>query len=286
VQKGVAIGVWPARPFQGALVVVDVAAAGLGAAAGTLRGAKVAFHAVGEGVLRGLAPIPDGAVPGKAPLKLTLTVNGRRVRRTVPLTIEAVAFEKDRLSVDPRFIKPPPEAQAQIAADREATAAMWKRGSTAEPRFRGPFVKPREDRTTAPYGTRRVYNGRTRSVHGGWDIDGEVGDDVLCANDGVVALARDMYHSGGTLFLDHGAGIYTAYFHLSAIAVKQGEDVKRGQVCAKVGETGRVTGPHLHWGFKLGGHYLHPGALLLFPWEKPMVELPVVAEQAADGRTP
>ena len=284
-----AVGVWPARPFQGSLLVVDVAGtAAVKKVRGTFGGKPLRWHKLGKTTWRGLAPVKDGAKPGETPLELTVDVEGapapgkkkgkvaKQARRWA-LAVEEVAFDKDELRVDPKFTKLPADALAKIAADKELLKAMWAKGSAAAPRFRKNFVKPRDDRTTAPYGTRRTFNGKQKSVHYGWDIDGNVGDPVVCDNDGVVLMAADLYYSGGTLFLDHGAGIYTAYFHLSDFAVKEGDTVKRGQPCGKVGKSGRVTGPHLHWAAKLSGSYLHPETLLLFDFEKPLVTAPVAA---------
>jgi murein DD-endopeptidase MepM/ murein hydrolase activator NlpD len=266
-----AVAVWPRTPFQGAVLVVDVA--GATAATGKFGKQPLRFYRLDESTLRGLAPVPDDAPTGTATLALTLEVPGRKkpVVRKVPLVVRGLAFEKDKLSVDPRFLKPPPEVLPQIEADKKAVAAVWARGSPDAPLFTGAFQIPREDRTTAPFGTRRVYNGQTRSVHQGWDIDGEVGDPILCDNDGVVAMTRELYYSGGTMFIDHGAGVYSVYFHMSEFAVKEGDRVTKGQLCGKVGQSGRVTGPHLHWAAKVGGVYVHPGSLLLIDWTRSMI---------------
>lgn len=277
----VAVGVWPATPFQGTVLVVDVAAPGIHAARGTLAGTALRFHRFDAGTLRGLVPVPSEAKPGPATLSLEVDLRAGGVRRTVvrelPLRVAAVGFGTDALRVDPRFTKLSAAARAQIAKDRRAVSAVWKRGSPAQPLFRDNFASPRQDRTTAPYGTRRTFNGQVKSVHAGWDIDGDVGDEVRCTNDGVVRLARDLYYSGGTLIVDHGAGIYSAYFHLSGYLVKEGQRVKRGQPCARVGASGRVTGPHLHFGAKVGGVYVHPEALLRFDFGRPLAVFPAGA---------
>jgi murein DD-endopeptidase MepM/ murein hydrolase activator NlpD len=273
-----AIGVWPAAPFQGAVVVVDVAAPGIHDARGKFAGQALRFYRLDRGTLRGIAPVLNDAPAGPAALALEVELGAgaarRQVSREIPLGVAAVGFERDELHVDPRFTQLSREAKRQIAADRRRLAALWKRGSPERPLFRENFLKPREDRTTAPYGTRRTFNGKVRSVHAGWDIGGEIGAPVRCANDGVVRLARDLYYSGGTLIVDHGAGIYSVYFHLSGFLVKEGQRVKRGEPCARVGQSGRVTGPHLHFGAKVGGNYVHPEALLRFDFARPLALFP------------
>ena len=283
------VGIFPSRPFQGALVIIDVAGTDeVQKIRGKLGEKTIRWHKRGKKLWRGLAPAPDDLPAGT--IRLSLEIEGREPNPAKPgktrtfqkplrweLPFDAVAFDSDELKVNPRFTKIPPEAKEKIAADKLALGEMWKKGSAPQPLFRKNFQKPRDDRTTAPYGTRRVFNGTQKSVHYGWDIDGNTGDPVACDNDGIVMLARDLYYSGNSLFLDHGGGLYTCYFHLDSITVAEGETVKRGQLCGKVGKTGRVTGPHLHWGLKLGGAYLHPELLLRFDWEKHLVQPPAPA---------
>jgi murein DD-endopeptidase MepM/ murein hydrolase activator NlpD len=268
------VGVWPSLPFQGAVLVVDVAVPGIRSASATFAGKTLRFFRFDEETLRGVAPVPDDARPGPATLAVTAEWSDGKVRRkasrNIPLGVAAVDFPSDSLRVDPKFTKLSAAAKRQIARDREKLRKVWQ-GSPDRPLFTRAFLKPREDRTTAPYGTRRTFNGVVKSVHAGWDIDGDVGAEVLCANDGVVRHAGDLYYSGGTLIVDHGAGIYSTYFHLSGYLVKEGDRVKRGQPCALVGDTGRVTGPHLHFGAKVGGSYIHPEALLRFDFARPLL---------------
>lgn len=269
------VGVWPARPWQGALLVVDVAAAEpIRAAKATFLGRELIWHRLDDRVWRAMGPVPDDAALGKAALAIEVRTAGGRARRSIDLEVLPLAWDHDELHVDPKYARLSKEAQAQVRRDRAAMAAMWRKGSSPQPLFTGNFVVPRADRTTAPYGTRRVFNGVTKSVHRGWDIDGEVGEEIRAPNAGVVTMAQEQYFSGGTLFLDHGGGLYTGYFHMDSFAVKPGDRVEAGDLLGTVGKTGRVTGPHLHWAAKIGGHYIHPASLLLFDFGRPMVAPP------------
>lgn len=273
-----AVGVWPAAPFQGALLVVDVAAPGIASAHGRFAGKNLRFYRFDASTLRGIAPVPNDAPTGPADLTLEVVFGAGKTRRiekrSVPLSVAAVAYDRDELRVDPKFTKLSAAARAQIAKDKEFLGKVWGRGSPDQPLFHGNFAVPRKDRTTAPYGTRRTFNGQVKSVHAGWDIDGDIGDPILCTNEGIVRVARELYFSGGTLIIDHGAGIYSVYFHLSDYWVKEGQKVKRDQPCAKVGNSGRVTGPHLHFGARVGGSYIHPELLLQFDFQAPLVRFP------------
>ena len=111
---------------------------------------------------------------------------------------------------------------------------------------------------TGAFGRRRLINGQPRRPHSGEDIRAPMGTEVHAANGGIVRLSDDLFFSGTSIILDHGLGVYTMYFHLSSAAVKTGERVERGQVIGAVGATGRATGPHLHWGLRVGGARVNP----------------------------
>jgi murein DD-endopeptidase MepM/ murein hydrolase activator NlpD len=117
-----------------------------------------------------------------------------------------------------------------------------------------PFLKPRASVMTSTFGTGRSFNSDVKSRHNGTDFRGKVGDTVYASNRGVVALADDFLLAGTVLYVDHGAGVVTGYFHLSRVLVAAGDTVKRGQAVALVGASGRVTGSHLHWAARYGSH--------------------------------
>lgn len=129
------------------------------------------------------------------------------------------------------------------------------------------FVEPVNGRRTGIFGSVRILNGKPRNPHSGEDIGAPMGADVVATNDGVVRLTVDHIFSGRGIFVDHGLGFYSMYFHLSDILVKDGDLVKAGQIIGKVGATGRATGPHLHWGVKLNGARVNPYALLDLPFK-------------------
>jgi murein DD-endopeptidase MepM/ murein hydrolase activator NlpD len=130
------------------------------------------------------------------------------------------------------------------------------------PLFSSSFAPPRDAEVTGRFGDKRLFNGRLQSQHYGEDVSGSVGAPVLAINDGRAVLVRDCYASGRSVVVWHGAGLYSVYFHLSRFQVKPGETVRRGQRIGRVGKSGRVTGPHLHWGTKLGGLYVDPRSVL------------------------
>ena len=121
---------------------------------------------------------------------------------------------------------------------------------------------PLDAEPTGRYGDQRVYNGKVDGVHYGLDLAAAAGTLVGASAGGEVVLARECYMSGNTILIWHGAGVFTAYFHLARMDVKAGDQVKRGQLVGRVGSTGRSTGPHLHWGVKVDGLWVDPRSIL------------------------
>lgn len=131
------------------------------------------------------------------------------------------------------------------------------------PYYRGRFIWPAKGRISGIYGSQRILNGKPRRPHYGVDVAAPRGTPVVAAQAGVVALAHPgLYFAGKTIILDHGQGVTTTYIHLSEIAVRKGQTVRRGQRIGRIGTTGRSTGPHLHWGLNWGLTYLDPGTLV------------------------
>jgi murein DD-endopeptidase MepM/ murein hydrolase activator NlpD len=126
----------------------------------------------------------------------------------------------------------------------------------------GTFVRPRDTRVTSSFGDGREFNGQVQSRHMGLDLAGPSGEPVVAAARGIVALVDQFHLAGNVVYVDHGAGLITAYFHLSRQDVMQGDTVEAGQQIGLVGATGRVTGPHLHWVARYGSVTVDPRSLL------------------------
>src|SRR5688500_11968719 len=136
------------------------------------------------------------------------------------------------------------------------------RASHGTPRLWDEVIKPRDSRITSVFGTGREFNGRVQSRHTGTDFAGAVGTPIRAAARGVVALVDTFYLAGRVIYIDHGAGLVTAYFHLSRADVAVGDTVTAGQAIGRVGATGRVTGPHLHWVVRYGAISVDPLSFL------------------------
>lgn len=117
-------------------------------------------------------------------------------------------------------------------------------------------------RLSSRFGLRRFFNGEERNPHSGLDFAVPAGTPVKAPADGVVTIVADYFFNGKTVFIDHGQGLVTMYCHLSAFEVHKGQQVSRGQVIAKVGSTGRATGPHLHWNVSLNNARVDPAIFI------------------------
>lgn len=209
----------------------------------------------------GIAALPIGA-SGTRLLTVRFRLPGDSVLdRHLPVRVEPREYAAVRLRVQPRYSAPPAELLERIAEERRAVGEALAR-VTPEWLAAAAFDWPRPPRVTSPFGQRRLFNGELRSRHTGLDLAGRDGDPVRAAADGRVAFTGDLFYQGGAVYVDHGLGVYTGYFHLSGIEVEPGDEVTRGQVVGRVGATGRVTGPHLHWAAYVDGQTLDPATLL------------------------
>jgi murein DD-endopeptidase MepM/ murein hydrolase activator NlpD len=192
----------------------------------------------------------------EAVLELTLP-DGTLARRT--LAIEQRSYDIQRVDGLPQEKVTPPEAVlARIAAER-AMVAEVRKVDRPEPWFETGFVWPVTGPISGVYGSQRILNGEPRWPHFGVDVAVPVGTPVIAPADGLVVVAHDdMYYSGGTVLLDHGFGLTSAYLHMKEVLVEEGQMLRQGDRLGSVGATGRVTGAHLDWRFNWFDRRLDP----------------------------
>jgi murein DD-endopeptidase MepM/ murein hydrolase activator NlpD len=202
---------------------------------------------------------PPGLISGELTL---MFADGTTRISSVEVSISARAFPTTALRVEPRFVELSPEDQSRVARENNETAAIYA-VLTPNPYWREPFRVPIEGAEGGRnFGHRRIFNGQARAPHSGADLTAGSGTPVLAANRGRVVLAKNLFFSGNAVFLDHGLGVYSVYLHLSEIRVSLGELVEHGAVLGLSGATGRVTGPHLHWGVRVLDARVDPFTLL------------------------
>jgi murein DD-endopeptidase MepM/ murein hydrolase activator NlpD len=264
----------PARPLGGTLVRISVripgtvmrpadsAAASTPPVMGTLAGEPLHFFPDSTGHYVALGGIPVDAT-GSIPLQLSIARGADRDTTVRQLRLSTTKRPVERLSVAPSFGKEPDSALTKRLADESRRAReVSLRAHETPPLWHASFLRPRSSRITSAFGGGREFNGTVRSRHMGVDFAGAIGMPVRAANRGVVALVDTFYLAGRAIYIDHGAGLVTAYFHLSRADVAVGDTVNRGQVIGLVGQTGRVTGPHLHWVARYGAITVDPLGLV------------------------
>ena len=183
------------------------------------------------------------------------------------LSVGPREFPSTRLTVAPGMAKAPPEEAERIEREAALVASVL---SVVSPEWlgTGSFATPLPEGEPFPnFGQRRLYNNAVASIHSGVDISAPAGTPARAANSGRVVLAANLYYSGNTVIIDHGLGVFTYYGHFSKILVKRGQPVKKGEVIAKVGSTGRSTGPHLHWSVRVLDSRVDPFSLAALPLE-------------------
>jgi len=182
------------------------------------------------------------------------------------ISVSVKEFPVKRLWVEEKFVFPPPEVQERIKRESEILGLVY---SIVTPHWlaEGKFIIPTPGKVVPNFGEKRFFNNKPRSPHSGVDISSPYGTPVKASSSGKVVLARDLYFAGKTVIIDHGLGLFSLYCHFSQIKVKRGQFISKGEIIGKVGATGRVTGPHLHWGVKLLGSRIDPLSLLSLPLE-------------------
>lgn len=262
------IDVWwaPDFPVQGRLLEVFVeadSATALESVRGELAGQPLHFSETAPGRFTALAAAPIDAVGElRLPVSATWTF-GARDSVTMALPVREGEYRHERLTVAPRFGTQPDSAlQARIREESARARAVSERSHETPRLWDGEVVHPRPSRITSGFGHGREYNGEITGRHMGTDFAGAVGAPVNAPARGVVALVDAFFLGGNVIYIDHGEGLVTGYLHLSEQLVAEGDTVTAGQLIGRVGATGRVTGPHLHWIVRYGTVTVDPLSFL------------------------
>ena len=204
-----------------------------------------------------LIPIPFRTKPGKANLIIQWEDSRGSQSVAIPFRIAAGKYHKERLSVDSRRVSPPKKDRERAQREYQEIKRIYAAGVAAK-LWNGPFDLPLKSAVTSNFGNSRVFNGQIKSYHNGIDFRAAVGTPISAANSGIVKLSKNLFYSGNAVILDHGTGLFSIYAHLSELRVKPHQRVEKGQTIGLSGATGRVSGPHLHWGIKLNGIAVNP----------------------------
>ncbi|MBM4185360.1 MAG: M23 family metallopeptidase [Gemmatimonadetes bacterium] len=260
--------VWaPDRPSEGELFTVRVTPAAeepILLLVGTAGDEPLHFERTEDGAFESLAAVPLGV---RSTLSLTVSTffgDGREEPAEYSVPITPGVYNHRRLTVAPELGSPPtPEQAARRAREAERAAEVSANAHRTPRLWSGEVILPKPvQRVTSGFGDGRIFNGQVSSQHTGLDLDGVTGDTVYAAARGVAELVDLFELAGNMVYINHGGGLVTAYFHLSQQLVAAGDTVEVGQPIGRVGATGRVTGPHLHWVVRYGQTSVDPRSLI------------------------
>ncbi len=235
---GRAVGFWPETPG-------NTGGTGAGAAYAGLAGVDVED--------------PAGPTPAVVEAR---TAAGEVLEAQAVIPVVRAPFPTQRLTVARPFVELDAATLARVQKERQRMEGALGT-PTLHRLWAGPFRPPLENPPApAGFGARRIINGEPRAPHTGADYAAAAGTPVLAAQAGGVVLVEEQFFAGRAVVIDHGLGLFTMYFHLQEVRVREGDAVRAGQAIGTVGSSGRATGAHLHWGARLAGARIDPTALL------------------------
>lgn len=227
---------------------------------------KAIFSCRGENVKfsykdrKGIAMVVESYFSELKPFKCLVEFNGK-TEHEINFTVESKDYKAEQLKVDPKKIKLAITDEQRVWAEQQVLNRIYA-SSVRELLFQKSFVQPMKSAITSVYGTKRVYNKQKKGQHLGIDYRAAIGEKVPATNSGLVVYAGDLFYTGWTVILDHGLDVFTVYGHLSKTLVPVGKKVDRDEVIGLSGNTGRTSGPHLHWGVKIQGQYVDGMSLI------------------------
>lgn len=243
----------------GSAVLVQVRELPPGAQArGSLRGETVPFNANGIALIS----LDMEDKPGPARLEVTVTPpRGQPLTLAKQLDVPARKYKEERLTLPDKKVELNPDDLARSERETARMKQTYERRGGVVGYGQG-FRKPAPGRFSGEFGSRRILNGQPRAPHNGIDIAAPKGTAIAAPAPGVVALVgSEFFFTGNTVILDHGDGVITLYAHLDRIDVAEGARVEAGTVIGSLGQSGRATGPHLHWGARVRGDRVDPSLL-------------------------
>ena len=189
--------------------------------------------------------------------------NGEKVgfHQKYPIEVIPADFGIQKLTLPKGMVDLDPPTLARVEDEKKRIKVIFQE-SLPKKMWEDNFIVPVEGRRLGTFGFKRIMNGQIRNQHSGEDIGAPLGTPVWATNHGRIVLVGDFYFNGQSVIIDHGFGLFTMYFHLLEITVKEGEGVQRGTQIGSVGQSGRATGPHLHWGARLNGARINPYSLI------------------------
>ena len=205
----------------------------------------------------GLIAIPMASKPGQTHLTVEWINSKGQHSQKIPFEISAGSYRTDILTVEPGKVNLKKSDLERVKREKKELKDIWQAASDYRLWDSG-FQLPIESEITSSFGNQRMFNNQLKSFHRGTDFRAPVGRPIMAANSGTVKLAKALFYSGNLVIIDHGTGVFSLYAHLSQIDVIAGQNIAKGRQIGLSGATGRVNGPHLHWGIKVNNTYVDP----------------------------
>ena len=209
---------------------------------------------------KGVAMVVESYFSELKPFKCLVEFNGK-TEHEILFQVEDKEYKAEQLKVDPKKIKLAIKDEQRVWAEQQVLNRIYA-SSVKDFQFQKSFLQPLKSAITSVYGMKRVYNNQKKGQHLGIDYRAPIGEKVPATNGGLVVFAGDLFYTGWTVILDHGLDVFTVYGHLSQTLVPVGKKVERDEIIGLSGNTGRTSGPHLHWGVKIQGQYVDGMSLI------------------------
>jgi murein DD-endopeptidase MepM/ murein hydrolase activator NlpD len=252
----------PAAIAQGGVAEVELNGPQLEMVKGRFGKQEIVFSRAQPANFSALLGVDLEAKPGPAKLHLSaMMLDGSKRNADVALSITPQTFPQESFTVAAEFDQLTPDVLERVRREQEQFTRAFSASSSAR-LWESPFIMPVQAGISSAFGYRRIINGIPRAPHTGVDLRVPMATPVRAANSGRVALVGEFFYSGKTVVVDHGARLFTLYFHLSEFNVREKSEIQKGDLIGLSGMTGRVTGPHLHWGARLNDARIDPFELL------------------------
>ena len=222
---------------------------------------KIYEHPLDAKKMYVLVPISYYDKPMDKKVKIFYNEKGTQKSKIIFFRVKDGQYKEEKIQVQKSKVTLNEKDKKRAAAEYAQAMSIYAL-ATDKMHISSKFISPMESKITSEFGKARVYNDTLNGYHSGTDYRAKVGTPIKASNDGVVVLVKDRFYSGGTIILDHGHGIYTCYYHMSRFDVKMGQIVQKAEVIGMSGDSGRVTGPHLHFSARVGGEQVDPLQLI------------------------
>lgn len=204
-----------------------------------------------------LVPISYYTQASKYKIIISYIKENKKNFKSIELKVIDGQYKSEIINVAKSKFKPSKEREKRTKQEFHDAMKVY-RSNSKKILWNENFIYPMNSKITSNFGTKRVYNGTLKSYHSGTDFRAKIGTPIVASNSGIVKIAQDRFYSGKSIVIDHGHGVYSCYFHLSKMHYKVGDFIKKGEVLGLSGDTGRITGPHLHFSFRINSIQVDP----------------------------